>query len=150
MRRTCILISLAAVACGCGTMRDTDRLWLQLPPDTVAQALQPEFETRVDTIAVQRATDTTAQGNVSSVGTVRFSVQIGAFRNHRLAGTAQSRARARFKLPVVNDYIPTHRLYHVRVGFFETREEAERFRSKIIQHYPKEYDDAWIVRIAQK
>ncbi|MER3524591.1 MAG: hypothetical protein C4326_11150 [Ignavibacteria bacterium] len=150
MRRVCILISFASVVCGCGTTSDTDRRWLQLPPDTVAQAPQPDFETRTDTIAVHTTADISPRAAASPADTVRFSVQIGAFRNRRFAGAAQSKARARFELPVISDYIPARRLYHLRVGFFETREQAEAFRAKIIQHYPNEYGDAWVVRIAQK
>ena len=35
--------------------------------------------------------------------------------------------------------------YRIRIGSFETRQEAEDFRKTMQQQFPGEYGDAWII-----
>jgi len=133
---------------GCGTSSESDRRWLQLPPDSAEQGHASVFETRMDTVAVQQQKERPAQGALQQSTGARFAVQIGSFRIRRNASEAQALARQRFQLPVVSDYNSARRSYQIRVGFFSTREEAMAFRTRIVNEYPREYGDAWIVRIA--
>ncbi len=142
-----LFIIAALGVAGCGTASESDRRWLQLPPDSAEQGRASMFETRLDTVAAQQQKERAAQGALQPGG-ARFAVQIGSFRIRRNASAAQALARERFQLPVVSDYNTTHRRYQIRVGFFPTREEAMAFRTRIINEYPREYADAWVVRIA--
>lgn len=144
------LISAGLAVSGCGTSAETDRQWLQLPVDSIAHASESQFQTHTDTVAAQQHKEPPARGTSQQPAGARYTVQIGSFRIQRNASEAQARARQRFQQAVVNDYNSARRRYQIRVGFFPTREEAEAFRTKIVNEYPREYGDAWIVRMTPR
>jgi cell division septation protein DedD len=74
-------------------------------------------------------------------------VQIGAFKDPHLATAVQSTARQRYHMPVLNDYNIQVGLYQIRLGFFETRSSAQAFRRKMVQEYPADYKDSWVVQL---
>ena len=75
----------------------------------------------------------------------RFMVQVGAYHDPERANEMQGIARGRFVLPVINEFDAQHGVYKIRIGFFNSREEAEAFREKIRHDFPADYVDAWIV-----
>lgn len=114
-----------------------------------AQDEQTTFVTRTDTVTTQGSEQTAAPSTSHSPVSVRFTVQIGSYRNTRYASEVQMLARERFNLPVVNDYNATRRLYQIRIGFFETDKQAAEFLAKLRAKHPNDYKDAWIVQIGK-
>lgn len=78
---------------------------------------------------------------------IRYMVQIGAFKDPQYAAAVQTAARDRYHLPVLNDFNTSHALYQIRIGFFETREDAYNFRQKMRKDFPGDYKDAWVVQL---
>lgn len=106
-----------------------------------------EFETKTDTVAMEKT-------HLDSVAThegrdiqIKYMVQIGAFRDPNLATAVQTAAREGYHLPVLNDFNPAYGLYQIRIGFFETREDAHEFRQRMQRDYPSDYKDAWVVQL---
>ncbi|MBX2992859.1 MAG: SPOR domain-containing protein [Bacteroidetes bacterium] len=141
-----LLFGLALLVVSC---RSTDTRWLEERPEPPAQDEQTTFVTQTDTVtalgAEQAAAPSTPHGSIP----VRFTVQIGSYRNSRYASEVQILARERFSLPVVNDYNTTRRLYQIRIGFFETDKHAAEFLTRLRTEYPYDYKDAWIVQIGK-
>lgn len=139
------LIVLLAGGCGSTTPGE------ETPPvPTVVQPppQKPAFETRTDTVdAVHRAAKLTKKSAGGREPQIRFMVQIGAFKDGQFASQRQALARSRYHMPVLNDYNAKHRLYQIRIGFFESREAARAFRLRMIREHPGEYGDAWVVQL---
>ena len=119
----------------------------QLSPPKEVPAKKLEFETRTDTVTALHGNehkDTQAQGHELQI---RFTVQIGAFKDPHNASAVQTKARKRYRLPVLNDYLSGLALYQIRIGFFESRASAHAFRQRMIQEYPDDYKDSWVVQL---
>ncbi|MBI5471180.1 MAG: SPOR domain-containing protein [Ignavibacteriae bacterium] len=145
--RSMILLPMVAAflgVIGCGPSDETSR---ESPPDTTSQTRRTTFETSTDTVTAQGASAGSETTHAQDDGVVRFTVQIGSFRDAKNASLLQTSARQRLQLPVVNVYNAAGRLYQVRVGFFETEEQAIAFRGTLLQEYSHEYKDAWVVEI---
>lgn len=79
-----------------------------------------------------------------------YTVQIGAFARTDNALRAQKLARDRFgELPIFNYFEPYDRLYRVRVGKFDTRQQADSLRKWVTKQFPNEYSDSWINYISK-
>jgi cell division protein FtsN len=147
-RISLLFIVGAAVFTGlrCGGSPETTQT---APPQPQAPPPAPDlaFETRQDTVVALNAPGTGSPSAETLAPQIRFMVQIGAFRDPKLASAVQTRARERFHLPVLNDYHTQLALYQVRIGFFETNESAQEFRRKMQTEYPLDYSDSWIVRL---
>jgi len=52
-----------------------------------------------------------------------------------------------YRMPVLNDYLAGAGLYQIRIGFFESRENARTFQQQMKREYPSEYGDSWIVQL---
>ena len=135
--------------CSSSGVTERDRL-LTAPPDTATQTHRTNFETRTDTVAVQRIKEQSEPTGAYNSAPIRFMVQIGSYKNAKNASEAQARARQRYKLPVVNDYNAARHRYQIRIGFFETDKAAGEFSSKLMHDYPQEYKDAWVVQIMKR
>jgi cell division protein FtsN len=142
----CILLVAGLAIAGCGPSSETDRELLFPPPDTTAQLHRATFETQTDTVPAVGSKQEEPVSPYNSAP-VRFMVQIGAFREATFASTVQTLARERYQLPVVNDYNATRKIFQVRIGFFETLEDATDFLVKLRADYPLDYGSAWIVRL---
>jgi cell division protein FtsN len=144
--RTGALLAMCTLA-GCGTVSDFTEQ--DEKPDTTevqtAQTLQ--LETRTDTVRAERNIRSGPRNAEAERDTIRFTVQIGAFKDPHNASRVQQDARARFHLPVVNDYHTRYSLYQIRIGFFTTKEEADDFRKNLQREYPGDYGDAWVVTL---
>jgi cell division septation protein DedD len=106
-----------------------------------------EFESKTDTVAMEKALlDSVAAHETRNIQ-IKYMVQIGAFKDPQLATAVQSAARERYHLPVLNDFNTSHTLYQIRIGFFETREDAYDFRQKMRGDFPQDYKDAWVVQL---
>jgi cell division septation protein DedD len=105
------------------------------------------FETRVDTVKTESEGTQAKAAETAQEQGVRFMIQIGAYKDARNASRIQGIARERYHLPVLNDYNMLLGLYQIRIGVFETREQATMFRQRIQSEYPSEYKDAWIVQL---
>jgi cell division septation protein DedD len=146
----CAVVAAAAVlAAGCGQEEPVTRAAV----DTTAVVQQPvkpaapEVESRTDTVISVRHDETDGASPDTTGAAVRFTVQVGAFKDPQLASAIQAETRKRYHLPVLNDYYATLGLYQIRVGFFATREEAHQFRQKMIDEFPADYKDSWVVQI---
>lgn len=132
-----------AIACfGCGSSKDA------FDSNSTDQERQRiGFETRVDTVKTESDGNLPKGNDMPRERQTQFMVQIGAYKSASSASRIQEIARDRFHLPITNDFDKPLGLYQIRVGFFETREQAVVFRQKIQSQYPSEYHDAWIVQL---
>lgn len=133
---------------GCGTTEEA--VQLPPPPPTIVQkedTARVELRSRTDTVAIASRGEKTGPDADGSEPKIRFMVQIGAFKDARLATAVQTLARQRYRMPVLNDYIIQQQLYQIRIGFFETRVAAQAFRGKMVQDFPKDYADSWVVQL---
>jgi cell division septation protein DedD len=133
---------------GCGTSEQTEETSAPLapPPTQPAPPAPPEYRSQVDTVSALQAAPLSPDSSGAAAAQERYVVQIGAFKDPALANTAQSLARQRYAMTVLNDYNPLVGLYQIRVGFFDTKEEAYLFRARIQKEFPEEYTDAWVVQ----
>jgi cell division protein FtsN len=116
--------------------------------DSVAtQPPRPQFETRTDTVDTRSAIGGGGTGTNTSPAEIRFMVQIGAFKDPQSASQVQTITRERLHMPVFSDYNIALDLYQIRIGFFETYEAAQAFRTKVQTEFPTDYRDAWIVQL---
>jgi cell division protein FtsN len=130
----------ALLVLGCTAEQETQQ-------DTTPSARNVEFETTTDTV-YSKIAEGRYEADAESRGLeTRYSVQIGAFKDPRNASRLQTATRERYHLPVVNSYQPTFALYQIRIGSFESKEEASAFRDQIQKEYPTVYGDSWVVQL---
>jgi cell division septation protein DedD len=148
-------LALPLILSGCGSAEEAVE---EAPPpaEPRAQSFTPaqdppprkvEFETRTDTVTATHAGALTPAGNPARGAQIRYMVQIGAFKDPKNASTVQAETRRRYHVPVLNDFNSPRGLYQIRLGFFESRESASAFRQKMIDEYPLEYKDSWVVQL---
>ncbi len=145
-----MLLAPVLVLVGCGSTEEAAQTPAPPPPPVpAAQEVRPkpDFETRTDTVAAVRRTSGARANPSHHTPQIRFMVQIGAFKDPENASRVQTLARERYHLPVVNDYHTKLALYQIRIGFFETRSEADVFRARMKQEHPTEYSDSWVVQL---
>ncbi len=106
-----------------------------------------QFETKTDTVAMEKALRKSGSPRGSREPQIRYMVQIGAFKDPQYASFVQTTARSRYHLPVLNDYNTAHALYQIRIGFFEKRDDAYKFRQRMQHEHPSDYKDAWVVQL---
>ncbi len=69
-----------------------------------------------------------------------YTVQIGAFARTDHALRAQKLAKDRFSdLPIFNSFEVYDKLYRVRVGKFDVRQQADSLRKWMVKQFPNEY-----------
>jgi hypothetical protein len=79
-----------------------------------------------------------------------YTVQVGAFARTDHALRAQKVARERFAdHPIFNYFEPYDKLYRVRVGKFDTRQQADSLRKWMLKQFPTDYTDSWINYISK-
>jgi len=79
-----------------------------------------------------------------------YTVQVGAFARTDHALQAQKLAKDRFaEIPIFNDFEPYDKLYRVRVGKFDTRQQADSLRKSMSKQFPADYSDCWINYISK-
>lgn len=146
-------VALPLLLSGCGSGEKSVK---EISPPATQQVLPPvkdpppkklEFQTRTDTVTADRANERNIAGTLSRGAQIRYMVQIGAFKDPKNATAIQATARQRYHLPVLNDFHAGRGLYQIRMGFFESRENAHAFRQKMIDEYPAEYKDSWVVQL---
>ncbi len=139
-------LAAAVIAAGCGSSEQTAEERSVIPPPAEQQPAM-SIETRTDTVATIHppAQEPPVKPPAAAVAAPRFKVQIGAFRDPQHASLVQNLARERFALAASNEYDTGSGTYRIRIGSFETRQEAEDFRKKMQQQFPGEYGDAWII-----
>lgn len=89
----------------------------------------------------------TSQLGFTASRPVGFAIQIAAFRTRQKAEGLRARLQeAGFTAYVVEtEFLPgSARYYRVRVGPFDTREEAQRVASNLRSRFPREIPDFWI------
>ena len=151
MQRETIIAFFCAAGCallGCSGAEEALETMPPTPrPPVREEPARVEFQSKTDTVDVTqtgRVDSTYAPGHAPRI---RFMVQIGAFRDPRLASAVQALARDRFHMPVLNDYFLQGGLYQIRIGFFETRGAALEFRARMQKEYQEDYRDAWVVQL---
>jgi hypothetical protein len=146
------MIALFCVAAcgllGCGSAEEAQEALKPAPrPPVREEPAHVEFQSKTDTVDVTqtgRADNFKAPGREPSI---RFMVQIGAYKDPRLAAAVQTLARERYHMPVLNDFFLKAGLYQIRIGFFETRGAAMEFRARMLKEYQEDYRDAWVVQL---
>jgi cell division septation protein DedD len=79
-----------------------------------------------------------------------YTVQVGAFARTDYALRAQKLAKDRFSdLPIFNTFEPFDKLYRVRIGKFDTHQQADSLRASMMKAYPNDYTDSWINYISK-
>ena len=143
-----IVVLLGALFAGCGSSTEIQETHTP-PPPTMAKQVPPkmEFETKTDTVAMEKSALDSARSHQSLDLQVRYMVQIGAFKDPQYASTVQTTARTRYHIPALNDYNTALGLYQIRIGFFETKADAYAFRQRMLREYPNDYKDAWVVQL---
>jgi cell division septation protein DedD len=152
MRPSSVLLACCLFIGGCaatdGTRHETPA---PVTPPAVTPAATPaqqpeEFVAKVDTVEAAGALEPVVADSTLAEGEVRFSIQIGAFREPANASTAQAHARERYPLPVLNEFQERAGLYQIRIGSFTTREEARIQLTRMRSEFPAEYKDSFIVQ----
>jgi SPOR domain len=113
----------------------------RLSPD--AQPSPPPPEARPST-----EPPSSAQPGFASPRGVGLAIQIAAFKTRQTAeGLRATLQAAGFAAYVVETEVPpgSARFYRVRVGPFDTREEAQRVASNVQSRFPQQIPDYWIV-----
>lgn len=142
-----VLIAFSLIGCGGSTeTQETETPASRVPPTRQA-APGMEFETRTDTVAMEKSQLDSMHTPRLRELEVRYMVQIGAFKDPHYASIVQSAARERYHMPTVNDYNTALALYQIRLGFFETREAATVFKQRLQKDYPRDYKGAWVVQL---
>ena len=136
---------------GCGSSEETQDP-SPAPSSPATQPAQPVqqklgFETRVDTVKTVTEGEHAGAAETPRERQIKFMIQIGAFKDARNASRIQGIARERYHMPVLNDYHTRRGLYQIRIGFFETRDQAVVFRQQMQSGYPSDYKDAWVVQL---
>jgi hypothetical protein len=152
--RMLLTFAMAALLAGCGAGGETSEgskepqpaTDVAPPPPTVPQK-RLEFETRTDTVTTVHRREHGTTGAEGRGVQVRFMVQVGAFKDPHKAAAVQAEARKRFQMPVLNDFHAALGLYQIRLGFFDSRVSANAFRQRMIQEYPADYRDSWVVQL---
>jgi cell division septation protein DedD len=151
MRYACVVALMflfPLMISGCGSSSESDRDWMNVSPMDSTATAPRTFETRTDTVQAQSEQHpSTLPSTTTSATGSQYTVQIGAFKDAKLAGAAQALARKRYQLPAVNDYNTQRRRYQVRIGFFDTLEEANQFCAKLRKEFAAEYKHAWVVQL---
>lgn len=142
-----LLLVLLFIIAGCGSVPETEENNAPQAPAVKPAPPKLEFETRTDTVALEKARLDSAAARRSEELRVRYMVQIGAFKDPHYASMVQVTARERYQMPALNDYNSALALYQIRIGFFETREDANAFRARMQKEYPQDYKDAWVVQL---
>jgi hypothetical protein len=119
---------------------------IEKPPESI-------FTAREDTVKIQSLkeieTDRTTASEISDG--FYFAVQLGAYQQPLNAERTRRLAQERFTETESNtEFDPESGLYKITIGNFNTYQEACIFRERIIQRYPADYTDAWIVSIKHK
>jgi cell division protein FtsN len=133
--------------CGCGSSEEIQEPAPPTTPTTQQNQQRLGFETSIDTVKTVSGGDRAGAVEKPRERQIRFMIQIGAFKDARNASRVQGIARERYHMPVLNDYHTRLGLYQIRIGFFETREQAMSFRQKMQSGYPSDYKDAWVVQL---
>lgn len=145
-----LFLAGTALLAGCGNVEETHREQPQPPVELPPPPPQPvvSFEANTDTVAT--ISSERPDGSAGAVPVeIRFMIQVGAFKDPHNAGKMQIITRERYRMPVMNDYNAQLALYQIRIGFFESREAAHEFRRRLMNDYPTEYKDAWVVQLKQ-
>ena len=79
-----------------------------------------------------------------------YTVQIGAFARTAHALQAQKLAKERFAdLPIFNTFETYDKLYRIRVGKYDERQQADSLRKWMIRQFTNEYSDSWVNYISK-
>ncbi len=154
MRPSIVFLASSLLVAGCATTDST------VPETTAPGTAQPvtsappspppaELVARVDTIDAAETAMATVADSTLADGEVRFSVQIGAFKEPANACATQTRARERYNLPVLNEFQERPGLYRIRIGSFATREEAQGHLQRMKTEFPADYKHSFILQLTR-
>lgn len=152
MRPSIVFLAGSLLAGGCAATDST------VPETTAPVAAQPvtsvppppppaELVARVDTIEASGLSEVMAADSTLAEGEVRFSIQIGAFKEPANASALQAQARERYPLPVLNEFQEHPGLYRIRIGSFATREEAQIQLQRMKTDFPADYKRSFILQL---
>jgi len=143
--------ALALLLPGCGSTEEQAAPGTPASPAPRAERQEGmQFRTRADTVTALHAAETGTVGAPGRTAQVRFMVQIGAFKDPKHASAVQAATRRRYRMPVLNDYLAGPGLYQIRIGFFESRENARAFQEQMKREHPTDYVDSWIVQLKRQ
>lgn len=140
--------ALAVLLQGCSTTEEpAAKPAAPVPAPRTEPPAGVQVRTSADTVNALHAAEHGTVGQEARAAGVRFTVQIGAFRDAPHASAVQAEARRRFHQAVLNDYHAGTGYYQIRIGFFATRVEARAFLERMRHDYPADYRDSWIVHL---
>jgi cell division protein FtsN len=150
--RTALLVMMASALGvslpGCGSSGPPTVAGNPAPPSPRNEGQERvQFHTQADTVTALHGSELGIVGTPGRTPQIRFMVQIGAFRDPHHASAVQAGARKRYHMPVLNDFLAGPGLYQIRIGFFESRENARSFQQQMKRDHPSEYGDSWIVQL---
>ena len=119
----------------------------ETPADTLRAEPQAGFETRTDTVLTKQINRDDGTGAGIPASRIKYTIQIGAFKDPVKASKIQQTAKERYKLPVVNNFYKSSEMYQIRIGRFASREAAQAFRERMRKEFPADYKDAWVVQL---
>ena len=119
-----------------------------------ARARRAGFTSRHDTLVASVVkTSKSSSRSVKPIerpANAAYTVQVGAFARTNHALQAQKLARERCgDIPIFNVFEPYDKLYRVRVGKFDTRQQADSLKKWMVKQFPDDYTDAWINYISK-
>jgi cell division septation protein DedD len=155
MRPCIVVLACSLFIGGCaatdGTRHDTPATATApvTPPPDATPAQQPpgEFVAGVDTIEAAGTAGAVVADSSLTEAEALFSVQIGAYKEPVNASAAQSTARERYNLPVLNEFQERPGLYRIRIGAFASREEAAAHLARMRSEFPVDYKDSFILQL---
>ena len=117
------------------------------PPAATKPSPSVNLETKTDTIRTVREHREVTDSVTGRQPVMRFTVQIGAFKNPHNATELQRKTREGYNLPVLNDFDKSRGLYRIRIGVFESKESARVFCEQLRKDSPEDYADCWVVEL---
>jgi cell division septation protein DedD len=119
-----------------------------------ARAKRAGFTSQHDTLvaSVVKTSKSSARSikSIERPANAAYTVQVGAFARTQHALQAQKLARERCgDLPIFNYFEPYDKLYRVRVGKFDTRQQADSLKKWMTKQFPNDYTGSWINYISK-
>ena len=138
---------------GCGSSEQSrEDIPPAFPPDSSVGESQPpviQLEAKTDTLLSMGVTGHRTTDSSVADSSVRFAVQVGAFKEPKNAATMQAMIRAQYREPVMNEFNSKTGLYQIRVGQFASQQAAAAFLRRLLSEHPSSYKGSWVVQLGK-
>ena len=149
----CFLLLLG----GCAASSDQTDKTASVPPPPPASKGTAPGASKGDTVSVadqkvqKPSYEQTDQikTSVPPSASVRYCVQVGAYKLRENADVVAGVAKGRFAKSIYTIHDAATGLFKVMVGDFTAKDDARLFRDRMVQQYPGDYKDAWVSELTQ-